>query len=122
MTHEEMISVIQSHKDGKQIEWQAFGCSKWDSGYPTFNFGCNNYRVKKSVDYIDWSHVAPCFKWMARDSNGLSFLFKERPTIGSMYANWTGGDFIRANCFASYKKGDCEWRESLVSRPSDDQP
>ena len=49
MTHDEMIAVIQAHKDGKKIQL----CHKpvhhndWiDSSNPLWNFGNTDYRVK----------------------------------------------------------------------------
>ena len=52
MNHDEMIAVIQAHKDGKQIQWKSRnGVDGWDDcsdGYwqPKFNFGCCDYRIK----------------------------------------------------------------------------
>lgn len=48
MTHDEMIAVIQAHKEGKQIEFQKFSETKiWTiATTPCWNFHNYNYRVK----------------------------------------------------------------------------
>jgi hypothetical protein len=46
MTHDEMIALIQAHKDGKEIEiWDGF---KWVSDYgdPCWYFSSFQYRIK----------------------------------------------------------------------------
>lgn len=49
MTHDEMIAVIQAHKDGKQIEWQSV-TAEWlpfaFQDLPAFNFVNTRYRIK----------------------------------------------------------------------------
>lgn len=78
----------------------------------------STYRVKPAAlipDSIDWSHVAPELKWMARDADGSAYLFPEEPKFfGSM---WTGNDFREVAAFASYRRGTVDWRDSLVRRP-----
>ena len=63
MNHDEMIAVIQAHKDGKQIQWKSRnGVDEWDDcsdGYyqPKFNFGACLYRVKPEPREF-WIHPA----------------------------------------------------------------
>ena len=48
-THDEMIAVIQAHKDGKRVQWRNRGSeqNEWrDATPPTFSFGELEYRVK----------------------------------------------------------------------------
>ena len=47
MTHDEMIEVIQAHKEGKSIQWRLAGRGAWtDTGKPNWNFDSKQYRVK----------------------------------------------------------------------------
>lgn len=49
MTHDEMIAVIQAHKDGKKLEVANKGCNNWidlSTNGPCFNFKDVDYRVK----------------------------------------------------------------------------
>jgi len=46
MTHDEMIAVIQAHKDGKTIQHYVNGWVDKPYEMPSFNFGDYIYRVK----------------------------------------------------------------------------
>lgn len=55
MTHDEMIAVIQAHKEGKQIEFRAPPIGRWCSASsPSWEFSRYEYRVAKTkkVGYI----------------------------------------------------------------------
>ena len=51
MTHDEMIAVIQAHKDGKVVECYDPYARKWVGwglgGTPVFNFSTTEYRIKQ---------------------------------------------------------------------------
>lgn len=67
---------------------------------------------------IDWSHVAPECKWLARDKNGECSLFTERPSLEERI--WFVNGWLKASPFASLNPGTCDWRDSLVKRPEGD--
>jgi hypothetical protein len=47
MTHDEMIAVIEAHKNGKIIQYQRFnGLFADTAGDPSWNFNCETYRIK----------------------------------------------------------------------------
>ena len=47
MTHDEMIEVIQAHKEGKEIEYKSNVTGEWcASGKPAWDFQCFEYRIK----------------------------------------------------------------------------
>ncbi len=47
MSPDEMIAVIQAHKDGKGIEVQCKGHKEWGQAFnPRFDFHNYNYRIK----------------------------------------------------------------------------
>jgi hypothetical protein len=77
------------------------------------------YRVKPqplTKPSIDWSHVAPEFKWLSRDEDGTGWLHAEKPTLIARY--WAPKKSFRRACvFASYRPGTCDWKDSLVERP-----
>ncbi len=54
MTHDEMIAVIQAHKEGKTIEYYSTNEGKWciKSGHK-FNFASFEYRVEPQVLWIN---------------------------------------------------------------------
>lgn len=68
---------------------------------------------------IDWSHVAPQYKWLARDSDGAAYVYVSKPCVGDadMWAT-SVHDHLRTTGFASYSPGDCDWKDSLVERPA----
>ena len=47
MTHDEIIAVVQAHKNGKQIQCKARNTAIWgDAGCPNWAFHNTDYRVK----------------------------------------------------------------------------
>lgn len=66
---------------------------------------------------INWEHVDSKFKYLAEDSCGTAFLYKEEPFIALTSWGIQSGDAVEAYTFASYVKGTCDWKESLVKRP-----
>lgn len=92
----------------------------WQDWIPIWR-GYHTYRVKLqplTKPSIDWSHVAPEYKWLARDGSGEGFLFTCKPRVVNSW-RWSGcdGKLSRASAFASYTSGTCDWRDSLVGRP-----
>lgn len=79
------------------------------------------YRVKSqplTKPSIDWSHVAPEFKWLARDQNGSGYIYRYAPEIREKFWTYRIGGCLSAKFFASYRPGTCDWRDSLVERPA----
>jgi hypothetical protein len=48
MTHDEMIAVIQHHKNGGKVEYMGRAENTWASvkGDPIWNFAAHDYRIK----------------------------------------------------------------------------
>lgn len=47
MTHDEMIAVIQAHRNGKTIQTRLNSDCQWtDAWNPMWNFFSNDYRIK----------------------------------------------------------------------------
>lgn len=109
----EMIAVMQAYVDGQEIE---VVITDWSmlSPMPLWNWEKQGYRIAQTPDSIDWSHVVPEWKYMARDLNGEVWFYKEKPDCWT--TQW-GGEPIRATSHASYKRGTVDWKDSLVVRP-----
>ena len=66
---------------------------------------------------IDWNHVSPEYNYLAQDSNGDGYLCGKNPHC--MAYTWSmESPYIRATTFTSYEPGTCDWKDSLVERPS----
>ncbi len=77
------------------------------------------YRVKLTKPSIDWEHVAPEYVALATDKSGYSYLFTKVPEATTN--NWETGSLCKsAEVFQSFVKGTCDWKDSLVLRPSAD--
>lgn len=69
---------------------------------------------------INWEHVDSKFNYLAEDANGDAFLYEKEPfSTMTAFCNG-GGDVAEVFMFASYVKGTCDWKESLVKRPEGD--
>lgn len=105
---------------------------KWEHGVECFNatsvwcepinmvfFAHCTYRARPAPlvpDTIDWSHVAPEWKWMARDEDGLVYFYTGKPNMGAY--NWDSiSEWEYCTAFASYRRGTVAWQDSLVQRP-----
>lgn len=115
----DMIKVMQAYVDGEKVEGESDGiANKLDE--PIWNWGNINYRIAPATtpDSIDWSHVAPEFKWMARDEDGTAWLFRLEPNVSDEIERWTCGENRQSvDAIASYNRGTCDWKGSLVKRP-----
>jgi hypothetical protein len=112
----EMIAVMQAYVDGQEIELRRWGAGNWFSAdIPMWNLGECDYRIAQTPDSIDWSHVAPEWKYMARDNIGRAYFFEVKPVLRS--SCWAGDKYVTAEGHASYKRGTVDWKDSLVTRP-----
>ena len=67
---------------------------------------------------IDWSHVSPEFNYLAEDADGRVFLYEDKPFTATETWTVNNGELAEAHImFASYTKGTCDWKESLIERP-----
>lgn len=74
------------------------------------------YRLATQKPSIDWSHVSDRFIALATNIHGSSYLYARRPAKNQI--EWDCyGEWIRAECFASFRPGTCRWEDSLVMRP-----
>jgi hypothetical protein len=63
---------------------------------------------------IDVSHVFVKWKWLARDEDGRSHLYEDKPKQGEgIWEAWFDAPW--ADGFASLDPGTCDWEDSLVN-------
>lgn len=104
--------------------WDVYGCFREDD-WEQIDEGFCGYRTYRArpaplvPDSIDWQHVAPEVKFMARDKHdGFSHFFEQKPyASGNMWRIDEGNTLGITRAFASYKRGTVHWKDSLVCRP-----
>lgn len=69
---------------------------------------------------INWEHVDSKFKYLAEDADGGAYLYEDKPYTSTEMWMVDNGDLTEAHGLASYVKGTCDWKESLVKRPEGD--
>lgn len=118
------IAVMQAFADGKQIAVKSFRDEGWYLIYPhetpDWDWSKHEYRVEPEKPSIDWSHVSPEYRYLAVDDDERAHLYEVKPTHRAhdwIDENNRHRHTPKASVFASYKRGDCDWRESLVERP-----
>jgi len=127
LSREEQLDLFNHWLGGGEIEvklgddtwgfWGLWGSEKnpsWsDSIY---------YRKAVTKDSVDWSHVDKKFVAMARDADDKAFLYDIRE-VRPHTSDWEGawGDIKSVEVFSSYKKGTCDWKDSLVLRPEEQE-
>lgn len=124
MTREEArkaAQVMLAYADGAEVEYalrsRESSCAEYYAPLePSFNWKELIFRVKQTPDFIDWSHVAPEYKWMARDKDGAAYVYREKPELGRREWGASGANHRIDTAFSSYKAGTVDWEGSLVSR------
>ena len=77
------------------------------------------YRVKPTRPSINWEHVSPEYVALATDNTGYSYLYMGIPEATAHM--WESvHPYTVAEAFQSFVKGTCDWKDSLVIRPSAD--
>lgn len=88
--------------------------------HPTDRYQIRRKEAPLVPDSIDWSHVSPEWKFMARDMDGKVYLYTDAPKLGATDM-WTlstpRGLHLGGRAFVSYKRGTVDWKDSLVVRP-----
>lgn len=119
LSRELKLALMAAWVDGQKMESATLVNSEWAlCATPSWFSNCR-YRVRPAPltpDSIDWSHVAPEWRFMARDRGGLAWLYSNEPRPEEN--SWRfGRDLTKADAFASYRIGTCDWKDSLVVRP-----
>ena len=88
MTHDEIIAVVQAHKNGKALEMRDDPANEWrerrnllEGNPPTFNFAEYEYRIKPE----------PLECWVTvNDSGNFSGLHTKKSTAEEEVKTWAG--------------------------------
>lgn len=119
----DMIAVMQAYVDGSEIEARERPYDEFvllprtECCFHVWNWDAYDYRVAVTKDSIEWSHVSPDMKFMARDKDGDCFLFKAEPELRDDWWSNRNGSCSLAEHFSSYRRGNVDWKDSLVRRP-----
>ena len=121
LPHDIKLALISAYLNGARLHSD----SGWDKSCMTYqpNFHPRaTYGIiipePKAKPSIDWSHVAPQFRYLARDNGGAVYVYVNRPEQKCDY--WAAqADMADAYGFASYQPGDCDWDDSLIDRLDD---
>lgn len=127
--------LFQASLDGRDIEFWSESRGKWVPTLGGWYFDSRNldkeiassgkYRIKPTKPSIDWSHVHPNFKYLARDESGSVYLYTVKPYTLNMKwdGQWNskGGDICGASSHSSLIVGNCHWSDSLVERPVNEE-
>lgn len=109
--------------DGHTVEVESACGEKW-STVMEFRFDVTKlddellfeYRIKPTKPSINWGHVDPRYKYLARDENGNVYLYTEEPVKCVHIWDSDGGMACRADSHITLTVGNCDWTESLVER------
>lgn len=112
--------IIIAWANGAELQYADASKNVWvDCEYPTF-FKSTKFRIKPIKPSINWEHVNPKFKWLAVDEDGAACLYAVEPNLGEEQWIAKTSIYTYADCFSSYQRGNCDWKESLVQRPEGD--
>jgi hypothetical protein len=115
----EKMALFGAWLDGEKIEFRWTVSGVWESIQPSWS-PTSFYRVKPkpALDKpsINWDHVSPKYKWLAREKTGNVCLYCFKPK--AVTTVWTDGRCVPliASTFASLDPGTCDWKDSLVGR------
>lgn len=113
-------AVAHAWVDGAEVECKTPITSTWQGDSVPDWIEQNEYRIKPTKPSIDWSHVSPAYTHMATDKDGRTWLYHKQPPCGER--QWEDSCSLnfspsKAETFASFKAGACDWKDSLVARP-----
>ena len=113
------IEVMQHYADGGKVELLLRTSDQWVAvTSPFWNWEFVGYRKAVTKPSINWSHVAPEYKWLARDESEEFYLFETQPRAGGEIWIYQPGCTV-ATPFTSLTPGTCGWEDSLVQRPEE---
>lgn len=110
--------TAHSWVDGEDIEsrwpdqdfWYSDPDPEWDEE--------KEYRVRPTFISFDWSQLTDSFIYIAKDSDGHPTAFEKLPIRRNGYWDVSSGQALSIEHFKCYKSGTCDWKDSLLTRPS----
>lgn len=124
-TLEGKIAVMQAALTGIKIQYRQHGDEEWSvsQGFSNadlgFHWGEWEYRIyqePKTKDTFDFAGLNQKWKYAARDENGGLYLYDNHPNLSIASFHPNGDTRAVTDMFESYKIGNCNWKDSLISR------
>lgn len=119
---DEKIEVMKAARDGHVIESRPFDYPRgigWRvDDAPAWNWQARDYRIHvPGHDVIPWSFLASRFVWAARDEDGRTYAYSNKPERGP--GVWLGKGFTphRLDILLDIKHGGRPWHGTLQRRP-----
>ena len=121
---EDKLKLIEAYVRGRPVEY--FCAGGW---YPKGDFWGKldfrsdiPYRIARTKPSVNWDHVHPNYNYIARDESGESYAYGEKPKKTHFGWRFTlGAGPENTAILASYDPGGCDWKDSLISRPGQEE-
>ena len=112
--------IAHAWADGAEIEWFNSDEECWKPKAHDNWSESIQYRVKQTPHSIDWSHVDARFIVLVGFPSGEAALVTEKPEeLGDTWQFPLSANFVNAEYFTSFKRGNTDWENSLVLRPTE---
>lgn len=108
--------LLAKHR-GQKIEMYWPTSREWCVVDPAFNDLCA-YRIALTPDTIDWSHLAPEWRFVARDDDNSPLLYQARPERNAV--SWAAYEPCARVTTPSYRNNGMPWEQSLIERPENE--
>lgn len=117
---DEKLALFKRWVDGGKIEFYSSMSGFWKPvRNPAWSFNIP-YRVVLQKPSINWDHVDEKFNWLSTDNDGDTYLYTIKPERVVNLWHGRGHKITKAGVFSSFKKGTCDWEDSLVGRHNND--
>lgn len=115
------IEIMQHFVDGGEVEEDLITDVFTISEDPMWDWENCTYRKKLTKDkFTNWEILPPEYKWIARDGNGYVYAGTYPPEIEACDWRWVHTKhLIRVDMLTCFKRGTCDWKDSLIVRPED---
>lgn len=119
------IAVMQAFQRGETIEFSYHYENNWQVPVsPTWDWSKFEYRIQvkaKVKDTFDFAGLNQNWKYAARDKDDNIYVYQNEPIIDHLCECWSNTSFHNkcndiTDLFISYKVGDVDWKDSLISR------
>lgn len=117
MLDPETQEALKSWRHGLQV-YSGGGWQDWDMTWSDDKV----YRANPEIvtkPSIDWSHVAPEWRWMAQDKDQSVYLYRKKPIVWDDVWDTREVPLRITGVLTSLEPGNCHWRSSLVERPEE---
>lgn len=129
MTPEEAAPIIEAWRTGDPLERYAVPIypekGEWRH-YPAGSPIHQNmsYRIPVTPVWVNWPMFGKRWKHAAKDPNDHLWLYETHPALDKAFWTALGHSVMltRDDMLSeeAYKLGTCDWRDSLVSRPTEE--